>query len=233
MRVPLTFRTIWKIDALIILIGGVGVCLMTGYAGFEFLQSRFRPYQKEGVVTVEGHAEERWGLGNFLTIPGAGCMVAPLNSVQSYSRSLNEKDLSAVRNYLFLNVQDKSTRWLTPKHDRLILSMEWMAADGSSENKWGTDKKPVKWLIFQVVPSDTDGDGRLTENDRKAIAVANPDGSQYAEVVRDADELLGTTWMAGDKLLLIYTAGGKSLVSEIDLPGRKVSVTKELPKIDP
>jgi len=160
MRVPLTFRTIWKIDALIILIGGVGVCLMTGYAGFEFLQSRFRPYQKEGVVTVEGHAEERWGLGNFLTIPGAGCMVAPLNSVQSYSRSLNEKDLSAVRNYLFLNVQDKSTRWLTPKHDRLILSMEWMAADGSSENKWDTDKKPVKWLIFQVVPSDTDGDGR-------------------------------------------------------------------------
>jgi hypothetical protein len=52
-------------------------------------------------------------------------------------------------------------------------------------------------------------------------------------VLRDVDTVLGKTWKAPDELLVVYSAGGKNLVSEISLPDRKVSVTKELPKLGP
>ena len=108
--------------------------------------------------------------------------------------------------------------------------MRW-AKNARSTVRWGSNEKPVKWLVFHVVASDTDGDKRLTAGDRKLIAIANPDGSQYAEVLRDIDTVLGKTWKAPDELLVVYSAGGKNLVSEINLPDRKVSVTKELPKL--
>ena len=184
------------------------------------------------MVNVEGSVDARWRLGTFETIPGAGYMVAPVESAQSYSVAFKEKEASAVRNYLFVDLQDKSSRWLIPNNDHLILSMEWMAADGSLV-RWGSNEKPVKWLVFHVVASDTDGDRRLTESDRKLIAIANPDGSQYAQVLRDIDTILGKTWKAPDELLVVYSAGGRNLVSEISLPDRKVSMTKELPKLGP
>ena len=242
MKSRLTFRTIWRIDALIILIGGVGAFLMFGYTVFELAGSQFRSSQNQDVVNVQRHAEVRWRLGNFETIPGAGYMVAPVSAVQSDSTGLPDKVLSsgsrsdeasAIRNYLFVSLKDKSSRRLIPNNDRLILSMEWLAADGSTVPRMGGDKTPVKWLIFRVVPADTDGDGRLTESDRKAIAVANPDGSQYAEVLRDADAFLGQTWLAGDKLIVAYSAGARHLVAEIGLPDRKITATEELPKINP
>lgn len=232
MKLHPTFRAVWKINALIILIGGTGICLTLGYAAFEFVKSRFQPYEKADTVNVEGSVDARWHLGPFETISGAGYMVAPVLSAQSYAVAFKEKEASAVRNYLFVNLQDKSSRWLMPNNNQLILDMEWRAADGSAV-RWGSNEKAVKWLVLRVVASDTDGDRRLTESDRKIIAIANADGSQYAEVLKDIDTILGETWKPPDEMLVVYSAGGKNLVTEFSLPDRKVSVTKELPKLGP
>ena len=157
-------------------------------------------------------------------------MVAPVYSAQSYSVSLYGKEANAVRNYLFVDLQDKSSRWLIPTNDHLILNMERLAADGTSV-RWGGEDKPAKWLVFDVVTSDTNGDKRLTDADRKTIAIAGADGSRYAEVLGGIDAVLGKTWMQGDRLLIVYSAGGENMISEISLADRKVTVTKDLPKI--
>jgi hypothetical protein len=230
MNLRLTYRTIWKINALIILVAGTGICLMLGYAAFSFVQSRFQLHQKEDTVNVEGNVGAQWRLGPFEKASAAGYMVAPVYSAQSYSVSLYGKEATAVRNYLFVNLQDMSSRWLVPNNDRLIVAMERLAIDGKVVG-WNDEEKPVKWLVFHVVASDTDGDKRLTDRDRKTIAVANADGSQYAEVLRNVDTILGETWTTGDNLLVVYSADGKNLVAEISLAGRTVSVTKDLPKL--
>jgi hypothetical protein len=108
--------------------------------------------------------------------------------------------------------------------------MERLAADGTSA-RWADSEKPAKWLVFDVVTSDTNGDNRLTEADRKTIGIAGADGSHYAEVLSGIDAELGRTWMQGDRLLIVYSAGGKNVISEISLPDRKVLVTRDLPKI--
>lgn len=230
MKLYPSFRTIWKINALIILAGGAGICLVLGYGAFGYLRSLAQTHQKEDVVNVEGNTGAKWQLGAFERIPGVGYMVAPVNSAQSYSVALYNKEATATRNYLFVNLQDKSTRWLIPNNDHLILTMERLAADGTFLG-WGSDQKTVKWLIFEVVDSDTNGDKRLTNADRKSVAVAEADGSRFAEVLTNVDEVLGKTWTAGDNLLVVYSAGGKNLVAEISLSGRSASVTKELPAL--
>ena len=230
MKLRPTFRTVWKINALIILVGGAGVCVILGFLAFEAVRSRFQPREKADTVSVEGSVDARWHLGPFETISGADYMVAPVLSAQSYAVAFKEREASATRNYLFVNLQDKSSRWLLPNNDRLILDMIWLAGDGSAV-RWGSNEKPVKWLMFHVVTTDIDGDKRLTAGDRMLIAIANADGSQYAEVLRDVDTILGKAWKAPDEMLVVYSAGGKNLVSAINLPDRKVSVTKELPKL--
>ncbi len=168
----------------------------------------------------------------FEKIAGTGYLVAPVYSAQSYSIGLKDKEASAVRNYLFVNVSDKSSRWLIASNDRLILSMERISNDGVI-GTLGYAAPPAKWLVFQVVASDTNGGRRLTEADRRLIGVADGDGSHYAEVLRDADAVLGKTWQPGDNLLIVYSAHGKHFVAEIKLADRKVSATKELPKLGP
>jgi hypothetical protein len=228
MRFRTTFRTIWKIDSLIILVGGAGICIMLGVLAFQVIRDRLRTHQKEDTVNVESSVGTSWRLGAFEKI--SGYMVAPVYSAQSYSVSLYGKQASAVRNYLFVNLEDKSSRWLIPTNDHLIVSMERLAADGTSA-RWADSEKPAKWLVFDVVTSDTNGDNRLTEADRKTIGIAGADGSHYAEVLSGIDAELGRTWMQGDRLLIVYSAGGKNVISEISLPDRKVLVTRDLPKI--
>ena len=45
------------------------------------------------------------------------------------------------------------------------------------------------------------------------------------------EAVLGKTWMQGDRLLIVYSADGKNMISEISFPDRRVTVTKELPRI--
>ncbi|WP_321472887.1 hypothetical protein [uncultured Paludibaculum sp.] len=230
MRKYLTFRMVWRVNAVLILVAGAGACIGLGFAAWTFLLGSQAAYRLNDVVPVEQKGEERWWLGGFEPVAGSGYVVAPVSSMQSYQVGTFGKEASAVRNYLFVHLADKSSRWLIPHHKGLIVGMERYGAEGLIPGS-DSEKRPVKWLVFQIVPADTNGDKSVTGEDRLVLGVANADGSHYVEVVKDIDGFLGSTWVAGDRLVLFYTSGGKNVVSEIDLAGRVVVSTKELPKI--
>ena len=122
------FQTVWKINALLILAGGTALCSMLGYVAFDAVRNRLRPNERPDVVNVEPEVAAQWRLGRFEEIAGAEYLFAPLESEQSYSAKLSEKVVSAARNYLFVNLADKSSHWLLPANDRLILTAEMRAA---------------------------------------------------------------------------------------------------------
>ncbi|QOY91145.1 hypothetical protein [Paludibaculum fermentans] len=230
MRKYLTFRMVWRVNALLIFIAGTGACTTLCFSAWTLLFGSQAAYRANGAVQVEGSGEERWWFGRFETVAGSGYVVAPVSSMQPYKVGSIGKQDSAVRNYLFVQLADKSSRWLMPHNKGLIVSMERYGADGLIPG-FESEKRPIKWLVFQVVPADTNGDKSVTSEDRLVFGVANADGSHYVEVVKDIDGVLGSTWVAGDRLVLFYARGGKNMVSEIDFAGRSVVSTKELPKI--
>lgn len=187
-------------------------------------------------------------LNAFEELTGAGFLIASVTS--PYSREEYVADSSApsreqsgyTRNYLFVNLVDKSSRLLLPTNDFLILSAEKLnekaqakqtdtpAKDSPQKDDNKTADKTadsVKWICYRVVKADTDQDKRLSANDLKTIALSDASGFNYAEIITDIQAVLHEM-RRGDSLIFIYTADGKNQIAEINLPTKQLLLTKEL-----
>lgn len=228
MNTAKLFKTVWHINSILILIVGLMVFSFLGYAGYTFYKERSRRYGTNVVnVQPDAHINSEWRLGSFESIAGTDYIMAPAYSEQTYQLNYaSEKETSAVRNYLFVNATDKLSRWLVPNNNYLFLNTERLlhSEDDSERNE-------VKWIEYEVIKSDTNGDGRMTSEDQLAIAISDPTGERYVEIVPNIDKILGSKMRDDNTLLIFYSSGGRNFVSEIKIPDRRVTITKELPKI--
>ena len=100
---------------------------MLAFVVYQFFQSRRQPRDIDQVVKLGAMAKATITtsrLRSFERIHGFNYLVAAASADESYSGGLSEKEFSALRNYLFLNIQDMSSRWLLPNNDKLIVSMK-------------------------------------------------------------------------------------------------------------
>ncbi|WGL16484.1 hypothetical protein PVT68_17190 [Microbulbifer bruguierae] len=51
-------------------------------------------------------------------------------------------------------------------------------------------------ILYQLLDQDTNGDGKLTEEDRKSLAFSLPDGSGYRMLDRDTGEIIDMTYLS-------------------------------------
>jgi hypothetical protein len=112
----------------------------------------------------------------------------------------------------------------------LVLSFRQYSANG----EWlsGTEsKKATRWLLLEVVSTDSNGDQRLSEADRRSIVLSDLEGTKYLDVLPAADELLTLRWSGPKRLLVIYREGEKYFVKDFDVSGGAASRVKELPKL--
>lgn len=227
MTEPRIFNVIWRINAILILIAGLCIVALLGYAVYERYKER---WHRESTVNVASgvQIDARWRLGSFERIAETDYLITPVYSDQSYSgRLAASKEATAVRNYLFVNAADKSSRWLIPTNDYLFLNETKLYFPNDER----ADETSVKWREYEVVKSDTNHDGQLTYNDRRTAAVSDMIGTGYAEVIADIDQIFGAEMRDANTQLIFYSRGAKNYVSEINLPERKVTVTKELPQL--
>jgi hypothetical protein len=101
-------------------------------------------------------------------------------------------------NYLYLNTSDLSSWWLFERNDRLITGVHDLRAEGD-----GGDK-PIIATIWEVVTGDTDGDHRLTQNDREAIFFCGADGKKPVEIIPPTDGLEFIQQVPPGQVLIVY-----------------------------
>ena len=223
------FRIIWKIDSILILVVSLVVLVILGYAGYRIYQEVFRSREVSSIVNIESNTRisSEWKLGTFNRVEGTDYLMAPVYSAQTFQASYYEKGTSAVRNYLFVNAVDKSSRWLVPHNNYLFLASDktWHSPNSGSS--------VVKWLRYEVVKSDTNQDGRLTSEDQRTIGISDPTGERYVELISDVDRILGYEMRDENNLLIFYRIDTKNFVAEINIPDRSITVTEELPEIQP
>jgi hypothetical protein len=237
------FQNKWNIRKLIILAVGLMVFGVLSLISYKVYKEATRNREVQNVVNVEPAAriESEWEFGRFERVGETNYVMAPTHSKQNYQASYYEKDASAVRNYLFVNTADKSSRWLVPTNKYLFLTTEKLVRQqqqppgaGSLERQ-GNDNNDqvVNWMKYEIVKSDTDRDGRFTSKDRRTIAVSSASGENYTEVIEDVERVLGSMLLDDNTLLVFHSTNGGSYVTEVNLPNRQVTVTRELPKIQP
>ena len=224
------FRIIGRINSILILLGGLLVIGILGYALYQIVKSHTGEIRTTDIVNTEpGESiEVQLELGSFEQLPGITYWWAPVMSTQNYRYSSYDKETTAIRNYLFVNALDKSSHWLVPNNRSLFLKAGPLLYKTDNSSPESAD-----WLQYDVVKSDTNQDGRLTSEDEKTIAVSRVTGENYRELIQNVSRVLGSTLRDKDTLLFFYTVEKQGYVAEIRLSDQTVTLTKALPKLQP
>lgn len=108
---------------------------------------------------------------------------------------------SETRNVLFLSGKDKTPRWLFPVQSNLILTAEQLRQESEA---CGSKQAPASALFFEYISNDSNGDGKLSRDDRSRIALAKPDGTGLTEVLDGVSRVLSREMLDSQHLTLIY-----------------------------
>lgn len=197
--------------------GSLLTCVVIGGAACQDSRKPEPPVTK-------ARPEAKRVLGYFNPVAGTSYLMAPINSTTGGSSYKYDGDREA-HNYVFFNTADESTLTLLPNNDHLFV------ATVSLPERHDGDKEapPVKWFLYSLVTSDTDGDKELTYKDRRTLCVSDAGGVGFKELLTDVEQVYGQTLHDADTLLIIYRKGAKTYVTRINLPNRQVVSTKELP----
>jgi hypothetical protein len=219
-------------NRVIVLIGGCLAIALMGYIAYQIFKQTTRTRSVENVILASSSGDPnvkttKVGLGAFETIEGTPYRIAPVVTNQVSDRGYYSKGTSSPTNYLILNVKDKSALRLTPKNDRLFIQMQKV---GQNDKEGKLVKTFGIW--YAVVKADTDGDKRLTHEDRQTIAISDISGANYTEAIPKVDRLLKTFQISKTNVLTVYESEGKNFATELDLSQRKAIDTKELPAIN-
>lgn len=207
------FATVWRINAIILLVVGLLACVVLIATSYLFFKDATRPRHADDVarIAVGGDIASRATLVSFEALPKTAVLRAPLRVTQSYSIGSGSKEASSIRNYLFYEPETRTTRWLKPSMESLIVQTWAVPEDESRESR-------SEWVsnVYAVVSTDSSGDAALTESDQIQIASSRPDGSGYRVLVEKADRVNEARLLATDRVLVLYSIGEKLFAVEFN-----------------
>ncbi|MEM9928128.1 MAG: hypothetical protein AAF915_31165 [Cyanobacteria bacterium P01_D01_bin.50] len=205
---------------------GLIVLIVFGYGGYQLGRYILRERTANNLVNTETENDEKVeiSLGNFRELEGTPYLIAPVNSQQNYRQSYYDKQASSTRNYLFLNANDKSARRLVPRNNFLFINAQEIVLQRRED-------KIVRGMWYEVVKADSNKDKRLSDEDKKIIAISDVSGSDYTEVIDEVDRVLGSHQKNSTTLLVFYELDNREYVAEISIIRRTLVEKQVLPSI--
>ena len=212
------FVIVWRANAILILVTALLACAVLTYAAWQIYREATRTRQATGVMNVADEQIDRskLQLGAFEGIAGTDVLWAPLQLQQVYGFSSGSKEAMSVQNYLFYNSADGTSRWLVPGNKGLFLSARELP-----EREYTKPEKAVVAVVYELVEADTTGDGKLTANDAKTVALSDPIGSRFTRVLTMVEEINWTTLTKNGRVLVLYTAASVLKAAEIDVESHR------------
>ncbi len=234
MRTSRLFRTIWRLNGVLILlafvlVGGVALVAATSSAVWSRHGNRAAP---AAVMPVTG---EKLFFGSIENIDGSSFVLLPLEARRAGVKlSSGSSHVNETRNLLFYDASTGSAHWLRPDHTAVIVSHELLRESGAVQQRWDSRppaaNDPVRWIRYDLATADTNRDGEIDADDVRQVAVSGPDGKDFAVVLDRIDEVLGYASPEGGKLVIFFRRDESEFAGEINLAGRKLVRTVPLPK---
>jgi hypothetical protein len=214
MQTRRLFAIVWRINAFLILGVGILATVVLSYAAFTLFKDATRTRHVDNVANAAlGEIQKETAeIGSFEEIPGSEVLRAPLNVRQTYSLGSGTKEAGSTRNYLFFDPSSRSTYWLKPSMEGLILKAKSLP----SSEEYGQKKPDTSVVVYLAVEQDSNGDERLTSADKKLIAVSDPKGKNYRVIVDSVDRLNEARLVRPDRLLILYSKGAKLNAMELN-----------------
>ncbi|MDO5693698.1 MAG: hypothetical protein Q4G70_14690 [Pseudomonadota bacterium] len=215
-------RGIWRVNAYLLFIVGVLVVIGLMWILAEAAWSKLRPHGVRNVVaTDESVSDEK--LAYRLRSARGNFVVLDVVSNQRIDTKFGSKDAyDALRNQVFVQVEDGSTSMLFASNERLItrvwgIKTEDVGASYRSEE--GEDEgEPMRARLYEVVLKDSNADARLTERDTKTIMLAQGEGVQLLTLADGIRSVQGVALRKPHELRFVATTdSGESHLYRFDL----------------
>ncbi len=222
------FKLVWRFNGLVISVAGLLAIGLLAFGTYKLVQEITRERTVMNLVNVEEESKEKheWRLGHMSSVRGTPYVFVPLRSDQNIDRSYYSKSSSSSRNLLFMNTDTNSKKWLFDHSNYLIVSDELL-----THGDYNDKDKPILAILYKLVKVDTNSDKFLSSSDKKTIALSNPDGGNYTEVLTDIDVFIGSQLTESNSLLVIYQRGGIGYSATIELSNFELANETELPKV--
>ena len=208
------FRVLWKLNAILILLIGVGLI-------FIFLALLHdgvgRSHQTDSLYLglpnkYKNKDKETWYFGEVTKIENT--IIMPFLSTQYFSTKNSEKEVTATRNYLFVNLDTDSSFWLFDNNKFVISKMDYISKEIASS----CSEKLLVALSFTIHKADTNGDNAIKRDDIASIALTNLDGSGYTEIEQNVNFVKDIEVInEGHFLILFYKKESKMYISKYSL----------------
>jgi len=181
------FKYIQSANSVIIFTGGLLLLSVLIYIVYHIAKDVFGERKVADVINTDasGELNTKIALSSFERLEGTDYLFSPLLGEQSYRQDYYDKGATSVRNYLFVNINDRSAQYLFSHNRFLLLRTEKILVDLTQ------DQEKVTALWYEIVQNDTNQDQRLTEMDEKVIALSDVSGNNYREVL-SVDVVLGS-----------------------------------------
>jgi len=189
-----TFRYLWRINAVLILVAagastvGVGALLVA-----QFGASTARTREAEsGPLAAAGTSDPRLFLGQASVVPGTMFMRADL-LLHHEGGGFSSGGYAETRNVLFIDPAEKHARWLLPDDKHVIVE----SSDVSLTEEEGKPKRTVATVAL-VKASDAD-----RQTGKGKLLLFGPPGTPILEV-SDGVRALHVAALSGDQITVLY-----------------------------
>lgn len=207
------------------------------YGGFNIIMAMLHSNKPAVIKNVadDPKGEEKWRLGSITELTGTDYIYLPLESEKKEVPVSGEMFakvgkrayyFNPSRNILFVNKKTQAMHWLFKSNKQLITALELVSKDKRHDSQ-----RNIEAILYQVITKDTNGDGKLTADDSVDVAISNPDGSEYKEVLKSVERLIGVVMLDEKELLIMYQSGGNGLAAKVKI-GKELNISENaIPRI--
>lgn len=205
----LWLKSLLSLAALIVIVIGGFVLVMLGQDMWRTATQNLQTTEMVNVDPANETLTEQLFLSDITRIGDGPLTRATLLLTQefgmgggfaSYSKSSSDNAL----NMVFLE-PGAAERWLFETNDQLIYSSHSLTLTPLGSI---LDRQPEAALLLQIISEDSDGDKRLTDQDRVALAVVQPDGRGLTTLIEDLQGSVRIVPDASAFVMLIDTTTG-------------------------
>jgi hypothetical protein len=210
------FRTLWRVNAVVVLTAGLLVCA----AAVIVIVAMVRDLTRERAVTDNARREPEvvkgdvFELGAMTRLRGTPVMLLELTSRQHTGTGSYSGEPASVRNLLFYDSESGKSSWLFTQYG-LLTGIKPLAEHGD-------DKARIRWIMLELIGQDTNRDGRLSQQDAHTLGAVDADGQNYKDLLQNVERVLGVEFLSDTVVDVAFSAVDADYIAEIDLPRREV-----------
>lgn len=223
------YQKVWRFNALAIALCAISVILfISAFAGFMILKQMTRERHVSANLvtnnTMKSDISSTFSIGRPSLLAGTSFVMAEFYESQKYDALyLSSKDSRYnTVNHLLIDTRTGNTHWLVPGLKQLFLQQVGAYDKKHFNNDNEEDKRNLVSIFYTLIEKDTDGNGRLTDDDKLSFAFSGPTGNEFAILQNGIDKVYSMDQITDDTFLFLYEKNKETFSEIYSLPSVKL-----------